>query len=180
MNRWNLVAWCAVLGLSASALLASGRAAWVARNTARVARLHLAAVTEHASELVRLRAGAPPEHKPGSGLASRVSAALARCGLPPSALSSLSPESAVGEGPSRRQRAVLALGGVTLPQLGSFLNAWRSAEPDWVVSSIELSPQMGAPVTPGADLPLRAVIGIEAVYVERVAVSWATQPGGER
>jgi hypothetical protein len=110
-------------------------------------------------------------------LTPRISAALAAAGLPASALSSLSPEaeSPIGEGDlkARRTRAVLTLAPVTLPQLGGFLAAWRSREPQWTVSSIELSPQPGnqspgqSAAAPGGDLPLRAVLGLETLFVDQ-------------
>jgi len=186
MTRPQLIGWCLVLTAGVGAVIPCGRAALGARRAADVAHDRLIAATAQARELAALRTMTPRERRPGSGLASRVSAALTRCGLQASALSSLSPESAFaegGEGGTKRQRAVLALDGATLPQVGSFLEAWRNAEPEWVVSSVELAPQTGktvAPPTPGGDLPLRAVIAVEAVYVEKIAASLVDQPGGGR
>ncbi|MCK6458213.1 MAG: hypothetical protein L6Q92_17000, partial [Phycisphaerae bacterium] len=66
------------------------------------------------------------------------------------------------------------LDGVTLPDLGRFLEAWRKAEPGWVVTSIDLSaasgtsggsriktPENGS--TSGRDRHLRALLAVEAV-----------------
>jgi hypothetical protein len=72
---------------------------------------------------------------------------------------------------ARRTRAVLTLAPLTLPQLGGFLAAWHSREPQWTVSSIELSPQPGnqaqSAAAPGGDLPLRAVLGLETLFVDQ-------------
>src|SRR5262249_52850946 len=144
----------------------AGRAAVRARFDATEARDQLALVAQRAQELVALRtttASQTSVKRQASGLAPRVGAALSRCGLPASCLSSLSPETAavVNDGSSRlrRQRATLALGSITLPQLGSFLNTWRTAEPDWSVTSIDLSPTPAAQnASTGGDLPLRAVL----------------------
>jgi hypothetical protein len=132
-------------------------------------------------ELTQLRAKAPAwtrRGRPPTGLTPRISAALASCGLPASSVASVSPESesALGETDlhARRTRAVVTLTGVTLPQLGSFLGAWRTREPAWTVSSVDLSPQngqgtagAGSAGAAGGDLPLRAVIGIETMFVDQ-------------
>jgi hypothetical protein len=65
----------------------------------------------------------------------------------------------------------VTLAGVTLPQLGGFLKEWRQREPAWTVSGIDLAPQApgkkGEASSAGGDLPLRAVIGIETMFVEQ-------------
>jgi hypothetical protein len=132
-------------------------------------------------ELAQLRAKAPAwttRGRPPTGLTPRISAALASCGLPASSVASVSPESESPLGETdlhaRRTRAVITLTGVTLPQLGSFLGAWRTREPAWTVSSVDLSPQNGQGATgagsasaAGGDMPLRAVIGIETMFVDQ-------------
>jgi hypothetical protein len=132
-------------------------------------------------ELTQLRAKAPAwtrRGRPPTGLTPRISAALTSCGLPASSVASVSPESesALGETDlhARRTRAVVTLTGVTLPQLGNFLGAWRAREPAWTVASIDLSPQNGQGAAgsgsgsgAGGDLPLRAVIGIETMFVDQ-------------
>jgi hypothetical protein len=177
VSRSIALLWIAVFVLAAGALGVCGSRYLGARSRAGTELLLLKTVSGESAELARLRASAPAwalRGRPASGLAPRVSAALSACGLPASAMASLSPEaeSAVGSGndvSARRTRAVMTLAPVTLPQLGNFLEAWRSREPDWGVSSIDLSPQQikegGAGA--GGDLPLRAVVGVESVFVDQ-------------
>jgi len=54
------------------------------------------------------------------------------------------------------------LSNLSLPQLGRFLDAWRSTEVAWLPVSIDLSPASGKPPDAGGDLPLRVVITIES------------------
>jgi hypothetical protein len=132
-------------------------------------------VAAQAEELGVLRAKTAAEpagrDRPASGLAPRIGATLGRCGLQASSLSSFTPESEtllpVAEGQTRlmRQRATLVLGGLTLPQLGAFLEAWRSAEPAWIAIAIEVSPASSSENNPaGGDLPLRTVVTVETTY----------------
>jgi hypothetical protein len=129
-------------------------------------------------ELTQLQAKAPAWircGRPPTGLTPRISAALASCGQPASSVASVSPESESSMGETdlhaRRTRAVVTLSGVTLPQLGSFLGAWRAREPAWTIASVDLAPQTGSggAAVPGAggDLPLRAVIEIETMFVDQ-------------
>jgi hypothetical protein len=155
------------LGVSVAMLGVSGRAAVRARSDATRARDQLALVAQQTQELVVLRA-ATASQTSVKGQAS----ALSRCGVPASCLSSLSPETAVAvnEGSShlRRQRATLTLVSITLPQLGSFLNAWSNSEAEWGVTSIDLSPMAaGQNASTGGDLPLRAVLVVESVYSDQ-------------
>jgi len=162
VTRWALVIVLCIAGLSWA-----GRSALQADRASRQAAAALDAIQSQAHELAALRAAVPPDRRPGSGLAARVSAVLARSGLPASALSSLSPESAMSAGSGfKRQHATLVLAGATLPQVGAFLRHWRDAEPAWVIAGIELNPSPPANPAPGADLPLRCTLGLEAVYVE--------------
>jgi hypothetical protein len=162
-----VIRWALIILLCGAGLWWAGRSAGQARGAARDASAALDTVRAQADELAALRAAVPQDRKPGSGLAARVSAALSASGLPASALSSLSPESGVNAGAgSTRQRATLVLAGATLPQIGAFLERWRSAEPAWVIASIELNPAQSPPPIPGADLPLRGTLGLEAVYIE--------------
>jgi hypothetical protein len=62
---------------------------------------------------------------------------------------------------------VVTLSGVTLPQVGGFLSSWRELEPDWTVANVELSQDISRrPPAGGGDLPLRATVALEALYVE--------------
>ncbi|MBK9189389.1 MAG: hypothetical protein IPM33_10590 [Phycisphaerales bacterium] len=60
-----------------------------------------------------------------------------------------------------RRRTTLTLTGIALPQIGRFLDDWRTTEPAWIPVSIDLAPMGGKPPETGGDLPLRAVIGLE-------------------
>ncbi len=162
--------WAPTLVIAVVILLATGHSAVRARVEIADAKDELTTVSEQANELVQLRwhskeTSLPP--KPATGLAARVGAALSRCGLPSSALQSLSPESQTASGSTGiRQRATLNLAGLTLPQLGAFLGTWRDG--DYVVTAIDLSPAernvTGGGASPGADLPLRAVIVLEGLF----------------
>ncbi|MFN0132486.1 MAG: hypothetical protein ACKVW3_08170 [Phycisphaerales bacterium] len=154
--------------------LAANRAA-LARTALATARSDLAITTNQANELLRLRAAAPANpvaHRPASGLQPRLASALARCALPAATLASLAPEPESSAGPGlRSQHATLVLTPITLPQLGGFLAAWRAAEPDWTVTSIELAQaNLSSRDTGnnsnalGGDLPLRAIVQLESVY----------------
>ncbi len=142
--------------------------------SARAARAHarraeskqaLTTVEAQARELVRLRGSARDSSlsaRPEGGLAGKVARALASSGLLGSALQSLSPEAESTDKGLVRQHATLTLSGPTLPQVGKFLDAWRTAEPEWIISGLDLSP--AGTGTPGADVPLRAVVTMDAVF----------------
>ena len=85
----------------------------------------------------------------------------------------------------KRQRATLTLTPITLPQVGSFLEAWRSAEPRWTIASIDLSPSgksnnlsqrgtQGSALTDSTDLALRAVLVLETLFAEEPTPESAT------
>lgn len=164
--------WILVLAASAAAVLFAGRSAAASHARADVATRSLEAIQSQARELAALQAAArsaPSRPSAGSGLASRMAAALSSARLPASALSGVSPEPAgtVSSG-AKRQRASINLSGLTLPQVGALLAAWRTAEPGWTVTRIDLSPLnqpqggQGAANT-GGDLPLRISLGLEAL-----------------
>jgi hypothetical protein len=126
--------------------------------------------------------GRPPLAR--GGLTTAVNEALAAAGVPAASLSSLSPAaempvtSQAGSSglAAVRQRALLTLAPITLPQVGRFLGAWREAHPDWTISAIDFSPE--APgrrePSPGSDLPLRVVITLETLFVDSSASSSAS------
>lgn len=117
------------------------------------------------------------------GLAAAVNDCLAGAGLPQTTLVSLSPSAdspvAIGSGSAgvnliaNRRRAVMTLAPITLPQTGKLLNAWRQARPDWVITSIDLAPEPPGrrEPEPGSDLPLRAVITIETLFVQSASAA---------
>lgn len=175
--------WLVVLAVCGTGIALAGRAEVSAKRNAgsEVNRFNL--LVEQGRTLSRLRGLKPawadsPVAGQEVGLAPSVSAVLASCGLPASTLSSLSPETNVASvGPLKvqRQHATLTLTAITLPQLGTFLEAWRKHEPAWVTSSIEITSDGGRPTnpaTPGGDLPLRAVMAIETLRLQSA--------GGER
>jgi hypothetical protein len=162
--------WTGTVLVAVTVVTIAARSALASREDARLALSQLVAVTEQAKDVVRQRELTfkfPVQ--PAGGLAGRVSGALSRCGLMAAVLQGLSPEAEtlIGDGPRRavRQRATLTLSGLSLPQVGTFLDAWRSAEPDWTVTSIELSP-LDRGGTLGSDLPLRAVLMLEGLFRE--------------
>jgi hypothetical protein len=176
MNKSLVYLWFLSILASAALLMAVGTRAATARAAARDARHSLHTASEQATELARLRQGRPefPE-RPAGGLASKVAGAMARAGLVTASLQSLSPEAQAaisGQTKLTRQRATLTLSNVSLPQVGTFFNAWRSAEPDWIISGIDLTPitSKDAPSI-GSDLPLRAVITIEGVFKDPAGAS---------
>ncbi len=149
----------------------AGHRYWAARSDADTSLRQLQRVSDNAREIASLRSAAPPESRrlrPPPGLATRVADVVSKAGLPQSSLQSLSPETetqvwaAIG---LRRQVAKMTLDGLTLPQLGRFLQEWRTAEPVWTVSTIDISPAPahGRGTQPG-DRPLRAVLSIETVF----------------
>lgn len=165
------LAWITCIGLSTAMLFITGTRAARAHSAASAARQDLTTITTQAEELVRLRAAKLDfPDRPEGGLAGKVSAAMTRAGLPNTALQSLSPEaqSAISSNsvtPLTRQRATLTLHNLSLPQIGRFLDAWRTTEPDWTVSSIDLTPITSKDAAAlGTDLPLRAVITIEGLF----------------
>jgi hypothetical protein len=181
MRRSIVILWSITTAAGAGVLISTGTRAAESHLVARNARRDLAHVTQQATHLVSLRRAAPevPERQE-SGLAPRVAGAMSAAGLATSVLQSLSPDSRSGEPGARvsRQRATLSLSGLSLPQVGKFLDAWRTAEPHWIVSSIELSPiaaSNGLPSALGTDLPLRAVVTIEGLFKEP-----ASRPGASR
>ncbi|GMV25103.1 MAG: hypothetical protein AMXMBFR58_11340 [Phycisphaerae bacterium] len=144
------------------------------------------ATSSQLTELATLRAARPgfaASDAPSEDLTRRVSRVISAAGLASSVLSNVSPDSDQPAGSAKspggtplylRRSARLTLDGVTLPQLGRFLEAWRAAEPGWIVTSIDLSaasgtsggsriksPENGS--TTGRDRHLRALLAVEAI-----------------
>lgn len=186
MSARTILAWTLALGASLAALGYSATRAAAARTSAIQAHARLTRATHDAQRLADLNAriaAASGPRKPASGLAPRIGAVLTRCGLPASCLTSLSPEgeqpvsSHEGQPRLKRQRATLVLGGLTLPQLGAFLDAWRRAEPEWTISTLDVGPQAGNPQAPaGGDLPLRATLTLESVFQDAEPPTASTHP----
>jgi len=173
MSMSLLWIWVATIVTAVCLIGVAGSHALRARAESVEHRSELRTVAAHASELVQLRSLCTDfPARPDGGLASKVASALSRAALVNSVLQGLSPEAQTilnGDNGIRlnRQRATLTLANLSLPQVGKFLDAWRTAEPDWIISGIDLSPvnaQGGSSV--GTDLPLRAVITIEGLFKE--------------
>jgi len=174
MSPRTIVLWFVAVVLSGGALAFTGAIAAAAGTDARRAAADLRRLQSQAQELAVLHAAAasaPARPTAGSGLAARLASTLAAARLPATALAGVNPESATihtGQDQStlRRQRATVNLAGLTLPQLGSLLAAWRSAEPGWTVTRIDIAPLTGAPSPgsgPGGDSPLRIGLSLEAL-----------------
>lgn len=158
--------------------LASTAALFVSASGYLAARRERASASEtlvfrraQAEELASLRRATATLPRSSGDLASRMTAVVASCGLPSSTLGSVLPEQPI-EFPSpgvhrTRQVARVSLEKLTLPVLGRVLDTWRSAEPAWAITAIDL---WAAPVikalAPGEDrqLRLRATLTLEAVF----------------
>ena len=176
MKNLHLGAWPLVIAVSAMGVLAAWRGYAGAEHDATLAVRRAAQIAVYVGELERVRPVAlrwQQRRRPASGLAASLSETLTGRGVPASTLVSVTPqpESAV-QGPGAeqltRQRAAFTLSPITLPQLGGFLEAWRVREPYWTVSGIDVGPEQrsAAKSPPGGDLPLTAVITLDAVYLD--------------
>jgi hypothetical protein len=141
------------------------------RTEARAALAHFHTISTQAVELANLKAAAPPEARrprPDPGIASRLAHAVALANLPQTALQNITPElestvsSAQGAPAYRRTTVRLTLEPITLPELGRFLSEWRTAEPTWTVTTIDLTP-VNRPVR-DQQRPLRAALVIETIF----------------
>jgi hypothetical protein len=176
MSRLVLL-WIIALLVSAGALAIAGREYRAARSQAEMELKRLGAVIPQAQEIAVLRAAVqsgPVRQLADAAIAPRISSVLASCGLPAASLANVSPDvQTTGDAQQRttRQRATITLAPITLREVGRFLDAWRSAEPDWTITSLDLAPQPRGSAAPGGDLPLRAIIVIETIVVHSAQVS---------
>jgi hypothetical protein len=186
------LAWLFVLGASAAALVLAWQAYAHAKDRAA---LELHGGTLLATQLRELERVRPVTNewqgrkRPASGLATRLGETLTGCGIAASSLANVSPQPEMAvQGPPgteslKRQRASFMLVPITLPQLGSFLDAWRTREPHWTVASIDVAPETGKRDErsqvggAGGDLPLRVVITLDAVYMDDLE---RDEPKGDR
>lgn len=169
------IGWMVVLVAVAVGLAVTGRGYAVAKGRAGVALVRHGMVVRQVEELERTRLAAEDwrlRERPASGLAANLGQTLAACGIPPQALVNVAPQPETPvDGPFggtalRRQRATFMLTPVTLPQLGAFLESWRTREPYWTVASIDVSPEANqGGLAAGGDLPLRASLTVDAVYL---------------
>jgi hypothetical protein len=161
--------------ISVAAVGFFGLEALSARSVLRRAQADHELVRNQARRIAQLRASdtaLPLEVPDKAAMATRVTAVLGECGIPAAALADLSPGSDAAleipgsRGRAVRRRIVLNLKEVTLPRLGSFLEAWRRAEPDWTVTSIDINPTIPKQGHPGGDLPLNVTLAIESLFAE--------------
>jgi hypothetical protein len=92
------------------------------------------------SERVSLRA------RPTQDVIARIHAALAECGIPPDRFAELRndsdtslPSTADGNTHYRIQSLALSLRGLTVADLGGFLDSWSRANPSWTITRITLA-----------------------------------------
>lgn len=136
------------------------------------------ALTDHAGivrEVALLRAQSPSAalaKRPQPGIVGQVTRALTEADAS-SSLESVSPEpdqpapAKPGAAPGyRRQVARITLDSITLPALARFLNAWRTSQPEWTITSIQISAD--APPRP-PQRPLRVLLSIESIYLPSTA-----------
>lgn len=170
MKRAVAWLWIGVAACSAGTLGIMGSMAVRVRTSVAVEVTAWRTTVDHARVLDEL--GRTPVQGEFTGsratLAERISAALADAGLAGSILVNVSPESertldASGQMAVVRRRATLTLAPVSLPELGRVLDDWRQREPAWTISAIELHPETQREKIAGANLPLRAIITIEAI-----------------
>ena len=166
-----VVLWSIAMVLTLAAVVATAPSAVRARAHAVMQSARVAQVDGLVQRISARRTTSPAwaARDSGASLPERLATAVAAAGLPANVLVSVSPgaeEQLSAEPPLRRQKATVLLGGLTLPQLAKVLDQWRTAEPAWVVSAIEIAPEKAdskSKAEPGADLPLRTTLGIERV-----------------
>lgn len=165
-----LLPWSIAVALGAAGLWIAGSRASAAHAEAVRERIALEALAAKAGELARLRAALPPipPRADAAPLSERLPATLAACGLPAAVLAGVAPggeatvKSADGAPRARRTSATVSLQGLTLPQLGRVLEAWRAGGSGWTPVRLELAPLPGQrPGPAGGDLPLRVTMGLE-------------------
>lgn len=116
------------------------------------------------SEYAALRARPAPTRS-STMLAERLGVVLQSKGLPASTMATFTPQPDQRADGLVRRKASFVLSSITLPQLGTFLNAWRRAEPVWVISSIDLAVAAGAgSASASGDIPLSCSLTIEGVF----------------
>jgi hypothetical protein len=167
MNSWLLrtVCLCVCVGM----LLATARSAATAHAQLQSARTAHAEAVQTAHRLALARASgdtAAAAAHVQDAMVARVSASLTRAGIPVARMTRLSPRSRGATGPTVRlsdgtsvrpvhRSASLSLDQVSLPDLGGFLQAWRTEQPAWRVTSLEATPIPHRPgdVPTGKSLP---------------------------
>ncbi|MFN0012195.1 MAG: hypothetical protein ACKVS8_11195 [Phycisphaerales bacterium] len=197
MMRSPLALWLVAAVVAGAPLAWFVPASWSARSAAHARLDQLASAEESARRIADLQGSLPEWTRrapPGSGVAQDVAAVLAASGLPPATLVSLAASgdegatsvpsgtpAASSELRVLRRRANLALSGLTLPQLGTFLGHFRQRLDVWTVTSVEITPIEAASPSAGGggDLPLRIQLAAETLSLfkpERPASATPTTP----
>ena len=169
----------------------AGRSALQARAAAVRAQASWEQLADAASRVRQAQATSPSFDEPvgdaQTAMIAKVSTALTRAGVPVARMTSLSPAGASPVGDTvrlsdhstvRRVRrsASVTLDPVSLPDLGAFLSAWRGEQPQWRVSSLQLTPVpikpselSGTKSLPGNVLarPLTVHLTLESTTLER-------------
>ncbi len=164
-----------------------------ARGDLHTATARYASVASNVAEIQRLRgtqATIASAARPQPNLSGQISDTLVEAGLSPNLLTSLAPDPdmpvTIGSSHDyRRQSARLTLDPLSVPDLGRFLGSWTSAQPEWTVSAITMTPITLAAqprangVAPGRaeddrdavspNRRVRAVLTIECLYLDRSA-----------
>lgn len=173
MSRAIASMWILVVAVSLAGPIVSWRMFASARVTAQNQVHRLESTEAKTAEIKQLRSQStvtPSAGKDAAGLTPRLTQSLAVAGIPSSSLASLTPQNETIRTPDGKQairrRAAVTLAPVRLPDLGTFIDAWRRQNPEAIISSIDLSPESGASASPGGDLPLRVVMTIESLAVE--------------
>ncbi|MFN0011299.1 MAG: hypothetical protein ACKVS8_06610 [Phycisphaerales bacterium] len=181
MMRSPVALWFVAAVVAGAPLAWFAPASWSARSAAQARLDQLASAEELARRMADLQRALPGwTHRAptGSGLAQDVAAVLAASGLPPATLVSLaaSGDEGASSGPAAhpasseprvlRRRANLALAGLTLPQLGTFLGHFRQRLEAWTVTSVEIAPIEGTSPN-GGDLPLRIQLAAETLALSK-------------
>jgi hypothetical protein len=174
MTRLIIAIWMSVIAVAGTCLPLLAIRAVRSYNAADQDRARLQEASLAVERLIELKsklAGIPAAGAIPGGLTARVTSVLQQAGLSVSALSSLSPEAETpifskGGAHAYRRRATLVLADLSLSHVGTFLAAWRDAEPSWTPVAVELSPIAGK-AEAGSDQPLRAVITIETTSVRQ-------------
>lgn len=100
-------------------------------------------------------------------LVSRLNAACTIAGVPRQAITAVAPGAESDLDPARNLRgqdASVTLDGVTLSQLGRFLDAWRATEPAWRVTGLQITPQSQGR-RDGATTPLRIQLALRTTFL---------------
>jgi len=173
MSPHAIIALAVTVAVGLSGIAASR--ALRARSEARVAKVMYERTRRAAAEVLTLRSTRPTVSvgkRPEPGIYGQFTDALVRAGEPTSVLTNLSPDadSSVtieGTAARKRQRVRVTLEGITLPGLGRVMNAWRTAQPEWTVTQVQLTPASSGDPAPGlVPRPLRVALLMEATYLE--------------